>query len=63
MCNYRVGDVKNPTVSLVAAVTALSTFPPVLSPILMELDFSSFTPAGKSEKDPGGQWKVRGYVS
>src|ERR1051326_4424774 len=33
MRDYRVGEVKNPTVSLAQAVGASSAFPPVLSPI------------------------------
>ena len=37
MRDYRVGEVKNPTVSLAMAVTASSAFPPVLSPMRLEL--------------------------
>ncbi|HHJ18061.1 MAG TPA: patatin-like phospholipase family protein [Gammaproteobacteria bacterium] len=44
MRDWRVGEVKNPTVSLAEAVTASSAFPPVLSPMVMELDSSAFTP-------------------
>jgi NTE family protein len=44
MRDYRVGEVKNPTVSLAAAVAASSAFPPVLSPMILELDSDSFTP-------------------
>ena len=44
MRDYRVGEVKNPTVSLAEAVGASSAFPPVLSPMVMELDPSRFTP-------------------
>ena len=43
MRDYRVGEVKNPTVSLAVAVTASSAFPPVLSPIRLEVDPASFT--------------------
>lgn len=44
MRDYRVGEVKNPTIKLAAAVAASSAFPPVLSPMIMELDPASFTP-------------------
>jgi NTE family protein len=43
MRDYRVGEVKNPTVSLAEAVGASSAFPPVLSPMILELNSSSFT--------------------
>jgi NTE family protein len=44
MRDYRVGEVKNPSISLAAAVTASSAFPPVLSPMVMELNPATFTP-------------------
>lgn len=44
MRDYRVGEVKNPTIPLAAAVTASSAFPPILSPMVMELDPATFTP-------------------
>jgi NTE family protein len=44
MRDYRVGEVKNPTVSLARAVAASSAFPPVLSPMVLRLDPSTFTP-------------------
>jgi NTE family protein len=44
MRDYRVGEVKNPTVELAVAVAASSSFPPVLSPLTLELDASAFTP-------------------
>jgi NTE family protein len=44
MRDYRVGEVKNPTVSLAQAVAASSAFPPVLSPVELRLDPNSFTP-------------------
>lgn len=44
MRDYRVGEVKSPTISLAAAVAASSAFPPVLSPMVMELNPDSFTP-------------------
>ena len=42
MADYRVGIVDHPTVSLAVAVTASSAFPPVLSPMVMRLDPTSF---------------------
>lgn len=44
MRDYLVGEVKNPRVSLAAAVAASSAFPPVLSPARLELDPASFSP-------------------
>lgn len=44
MRDWRVGEVKNPTISLALAVAASSAFPPVLSPAHMELKSSDFTP-------------------
>ncbi len=44
MRDFRVGEVKSPTISLALAVTASSAFPPVLSPCELRLDPESFTP-------------------
>lgn len=44
MRDYRVGEVIKPTVPLAMAVAASSAFPPVLSPMVMELDSDLFTP-------------------
>jgi NTE family protein len=44
MRDYRVGEVKNPTVPLAKAVAASSAFPPVLSPCELRLDEDDFTP-------------------
>lgn len=44
MRDYRVGEVKRPTVPLAQAVAASSAFPPVLSPFELRLDPESFTP-------------------
>lgn len=44
MRDYRVGEVKSPTVPLAQAVAASSAFPPVLSPFELRLDPRSFTP-------------------
>ncbi|HET6467726.1 MAG TPA: patatin-like phospholipase family protein [Geminicoccaceae bacterium] len=44
MRDWRVGEVKRPTVPLARAVAASSAFPPVLSPVEMRLDPNSFTP-------------------
>lgn len=43
MRDYRVGEVRNPMVKLAQAVAASSAFPPVLSPMVMEVDESSYT--------------------
>jgi NTE family protein len=44
MRDYRVGEVKQPTITLAKAVAASSAFPPVLSPVEMRLDPEAFTP-------------------
>jgi len=43
MRDYRVGEIRNPTVSLATAVAASSAFPPILSPVEMRLDPDAFT--------------------
>jgi NTE family protein len=44
MRDYRVGEVRRPTVPLAQAVAASSAFPPMLSPFELRLDPASFTP-------------------
>lgn len=44
MGDYRVGRIHNPTVKLALAVAASSAFPPLLSPLVMEVDPNSFLP-------------------
>jgi NTE family protein len=44
MRDYRVGEVKKPSVPLAQAVAASSAFPPVLSPFELRLDPDKFTP-------------------
>ena len=44
MRDYRVGEIKSPTVPLSLAVAASSAFPPVLSPVEMSPDPDDFTP-------------------
>jgi NTE family protein len=44
MRDYRVGEVKKPTVPLATAVAASSAFPPVLSPVRLSIKTSAFTP-------------------
>jgi NTE family protein len=44
MRDYRVGEVRKPTIPLSKAVAASSAFPPVLSPVELRLDPESFTP-------------------
>lgn len=45
MRDYRVGEVRHPTIPLAQAVAASSAFPPVLSPFELRLDPAAFTPA------------------
>jgi NTE family protein len=44
MRDYRVGEVKRPTVRIAVAVAASSAFPPFLSPVELRLKPSDFTP-------------------
>jgi NTE family protein len=44
MGDYRVGRVRQPSVSLARAVAASSAFPPVLSPVEMRMDPDAFVP-------------------
>jgi NTE family protein len=44
MRDYRVGEVRRPTIALAKAVAASSAFPPVLSPVELRLDPEAFTP-------------------
>lgn len=43
--DYRVGMIRNPTIELAVAVAASSAFPPVLSPLRLELPVSAWEPA------------------
>jgi NTE family protein len=45
MRDYRVGEVKRPTIPIAQAVAASSAFPPVLSPCEVRLDETAYTPA------------------
>lgn len=52
MADYRVGMIKNPTTELAVAVAASSAFPPVLSPLKLELDESLYEPpSGMASED------------
>jgi len=42
--DYRVGIIPNPTIELAVAIAASSAFPPVLSPLKLELDPQSWAP-------------------
>ena len=44
MRDYRVGEIKNPKIELGVAVAASSAFPPVLSPLEMDLEPEDYTP-------------------
>lgn len=49
MRDFRVGEVKNPTLPLAKAVAASSAFPPVLSPCVLRLKESDFTPGSGTD--------------
>lgn len=48
MADYRVGRIDMPQVRLAVAVAASSAFPPVLSPVLLELDPGAYTAESRS---------------
>jgi NTE family protein len=53
MRDYRVGEVKKPTVELATAVAASSAFPPFLSPVVLDLDETAYTPkSGELQRAP-----------
>jgi NTE family protein len=53
MRDYRVGEVKAPTVDIATAVAASSAFPPFLSPVVLKLDESAYTPgSGELQRPP-----------
>ena len=43
MGDYKVGRIKDPTVAIAVAVAASSAFPPVLSPLVLQLKHDDFT--------------------
>jgi NTE family protein len=47
MADYTIGSVPDPTIGLATAVAASSAFPPVLSPLQLELDPGSFALDGR----------------
>jgi NTE family protein len=49
MRDWRVGEVKKPNLELALAVAASSAFPPVLSPVHIELNSSDFTPGSGAD--------------
>jgi NTE family protein len=49
MADYRVGMVERPRVSLAVAVAASSAFPPVLSPLRLELEPAAFKPGSGAD--------------
>lgn len=49
MGDYRVGRIENPDFSLARAVAASSAFPPVLSPLTIELHPADFVPSSGDE--------------
>jgi NTE family protein len=52
MADYRVGVVRNPTIELAVAVAASSAFPPVLSPVRLEIDAGAYdSPSGQLSED------------
>jgi NTE family protein len=50
--DYRIGQISNPKIQLAVAVAASSAFPPVLSPVKIELEPSLWSPAsGRPSED------------
>jgi len=60
MRDYRVGEIKSPKIGLATAVAASSAFPPLLSPVELELDAGSYTPdSGLDLQQPPYTTRVR----
>jgi NTE family protein len=51
IADYRIGIIPNPTVELAVAVAASSAFPPVLSPLRLELPASAWKKTGAADED------------
>jgi NTE family protein len=52
MADYRVGLVKNPKIELAVAVAASAAFPPVLSPVRLDVDATAYEPpSGQPSED------------
>jgi NTE family protein len=49
MRDYRVGEVRNSTIDLAVAVAASSAFPPVLSPVILRIPESAYSPPGSED--------------
>lgn len=49
MRDYRVGEVRNPRILLAEAVAASSAFPPILSPLILTLDLTLYTPGSGTD--------------
>jgi NTE family protein len=59
MRDYRVGEIKNPTIEVARAVAASGAFPPLLSPVTLKPDPASWTPgSGMDLQQPGFTSKV-----
>lgn len=62
MRDYRVGEVKDPDVDLATVVAASSAFPPVLSPVELDLDPDDFTP-GSGRELSGDEYRTQIVLS
>lgn len=49
MRDYRVGEVENPNVELAVAVAASAAFPPFLSPVVLDVRESDYSPKDKED--------------
>lgn len=52
--DYRVGEVKSPTLKLAVAVAASSAFPPFLSPVVLDVDNGAYEPDSGDEPGTSG---------
>lgn len=58
MGDWRIGIYKDPAISLARAVAASAAFPPVLSPVILNLDPEKFDMAGANLKDPAFRSRI-----
>lgn len=62
MADWRVGKVLSPTLSLATSVAASSAFPPVLSPVVIDLDPEQFEPGSGSDLT-GSEYRDEVYLT
>ncbi|MFL6012668.1 MAG: patatin-like phospholipase family protein [Gaiellaceae bacterium] len=63
LADYTVGVLRNPKVELATAVAASSAFPPILSPVEVEMDASAWDPPAKNEPNHREPYTTKAVLS